>query len=364
MRHSNRTGFTIVELLAVIAIIGILLALLLPAVQYARESSRRTHCTNNLKQLGIALHSYHDSFHGLPPSMIWSPAGEPLGQGEVPIGVLDGVSAGQGPQSDRVFANWVIMLLPYFEEQPLKDAFDPKLPISHSRHEKARSVELPLMKCPTDSFNGADNHFQRSPVTDSGYARGNYAMNAGTNQSCLNGYPNCTDGYSFEGTNLADDNRRVWGSGLGGANHSTSFREFPNGLSKTVAVEEIRAGIDPLDRRGVWALGFIGCSVTAAHGTGGGNANKGPNRGEDFIQGCPELQQRLGAQLQAENMPCSYRKIPIEISERATARSEHSSGVNLLMADGSVHFVSDDVDSNVWHLMHRRESPKTFNLPF
>jgi prepilin-type N-terminal cleavage/methylation domain-containing protein/prepilin-type processing-associated H-X9-DG protein len=362
---NRHTGLTLLELLVVIGIVAILAALLIPAVQYARESSRRTQCANNLRQLGVALHLYHDSSRGLPPSVIWSPAGEPLGNGELPIGVIDAITAGEPFAEDRVFANWVMLLLPLLEEGSLSGQFDSRVPSGHPNNEKARSTELAIMKCPTDSYNGADNHFQRSLVaSDAGYARGNYAMNLGTNHSCLTGFPGCQDGFSFEGQDLASNNRRVWGSGIGGANNSTQFREFPNGLSRTVALEEIRAGIDPWDRRGVWALGFVGCSATSAHGNSGGNGNQGPNKGLDFIQGCPQLQSRLGGRLDAENMPCNYRRIPIEISERATARSLHSDGVNLLMADGSTHFVVDSVDADVWHYMHRRDAPKTIEMPF
>ena len=89
------------------------------------------------------------------------------------------------------------------------------------------------MKCPSDVYNGADNHFLRSEFVDApGYARGNYAMNTSTNNNCLNGFPNCQDGFSYEGTDLANNNRRVWGSGLGGANNSTTFREIQTGFQR------------------------------------------------------------------------------------------------------------------------------------
>lgn len=344
-----------VELIVVIAIIGLIAGLILSAIQYARESARRAQCANNLKQIGIALHSYHDAHRGLPPSVIWSPYGEPLGNGNFPIGVIDAITVGKSSAEDRVYANWLIMLLSYLEEGSLGMQYDSRAPISDERNAGLRSHELPLMKCPSDPYNGADNQYQRSEsASGPGYARGNYALNAGTNRSCLEGFPSCDDGFSYEGKELASDNRRVWGSGLGGANNSTNFRTFQNGLSKTVAAEEIRSGIDAFDRRGVWALGFVGSSITSVHGNYG---NKGPNQGLDFIQGCPRLQAKLGAKLETENMPCSFRKIPIEISEKATARSQHSHGVNLIMADGSGRFITDDVDANVWHFMHRRDTP-------
>ena len=105
MRVLKKLGFTLVELLVVIAIIGILIALLLPAVQAAREAARRAHCTNNLKQLGVALHNYHDSFKCFPAS-----------------GINRGWANSAGYEAaDKLVLNQngLLSLLPYIEQQPL-----------------------------------------------------------------------------------------------------------------------------------------------------------------------------------------------------------------------------------------------------
>ena len=99
-RRRSDSGFTLVELLVVIAIIGILIALLLPAVQAAREAARRSQCSNNMKQLGLALHNYHDVFKVLPPG-----------------GLRDGSVPGNG-------LAWNVFILPFMEQQALHDEFD------------------------------------------------------------------------------------------------------------------------------------------------------------------------------------------------------------------------------------------------
>ena len=99
--HSN--AFTLVELLVVIAIIGILIALLLPAVQAAREAARRSQCANNMKQMGLATHNYHDTFRCFPPGTI---------------------SPGESDSTQKTLINWAIALLPFLEQQPLYDLYD------------------------------------------------------------------------------------------------------------------------------------------------------------------------------------------------------------------------------------------------
>ena len=193
-------------------------------------------------------------------------------------------------------------------------------------------------------------------------------MNGGSNARCLmqlsSAWPagSCLDGFQVNGTSLRNNTSQVWGSGIGGVNKSFRYRDFTSGLVKTVAVEEIRAGIHPLDRRGVWTLGYPGCSITVAHGI---SEKGGPNTGKDRIQGCSELTAQLPG-LNATGMPCnlSLTGPEAEICEQATSRSLHGGGVNLLMADGSAHFVADEIDRNVWHQMHKRDNQRAFELPF
>src|SRR5690242_3831055 len=98
---NRRSGFTLIELLVIIAIIGLLVALLLPAVQAAREAARRAQCANNLKQIGLAMHGYHDVWHSFPPGYLTRP--------------VTGLELGPGWA-------WGTLILPYLEERPLYDS--------------------------------------------------------------------------------------------------------------------------------------------------------------------------------------------------------------------------------------------------
>ncbi len=121
----QRRAFTLVEQLVVIAIIGVLVALLLPAVQMAREAARATQCQNHLKQLGLALHQYHDTHNVLPPGWL---ADEPVG---VP---------GWG---------WATHLLPYLEQQNLEEGLIKRhLPIADAVHQQARETVLAVFALP------------------------------------------------------------------------------------------------------------------------------------------------------------------------------------------------------------------------
>ncbi len=350
MTRQSQRGMTLIELLIVISIIGVLIGLLLPAVQQVRESARRMHCQNNLKQLGIALHHYHDTHRVLPPAMFWKGRGEPLGGGLLPIGTIDRVALGISPgtEPDRLHANWVMLLLPYLEQNSLHDSFNFDIPIDDPSQRVARTTNLSVMKCPSDGQN--DAYYERAllaGVSGHAYARGNYGLNVGVNPPCFTFFPNCPQGFSSDTNDLINTNTQVWGSGVAGVNVAFGFQRFPNGLSNMVAIDELRAGIDPIDPRGTWALGFVGASLTAAH-------SPGPNQlssGLDTINGCTLMTLTYStAELERLGMPCSSGSIPANFA--ATARSQHPGLVNVLRLDGSVESVSDTISTELWIRLH------------
>ncbi|HVU86157.1 MAG TPA: DUF1559 domain-containing protein [Pirellulales bacterium] len=345
-----------------IAIIGTLIAILLPAVQMARESARRSQCTNNLKQIGIALANYQSAMLLLPPAVIWQPKGEPLGGGNLPIGVIDRVEKFGDPNQDTVYGNWVMMLLSQLEQTSLYAICNFKKPVSDPTNAQVRESELSVFLCPSDPYATRDNHFQRGGtvgLTTNQYARGNYVMNVGPDGNCAGPGTTenpCINGFYVNGTNLLTNNDQVWGTGVGGVNKSFPYAAVTDGLSNTIAVDEIRAGLDVLDPRGVWALGQVGSSLIARHGIFGlsGRPNPCTANGEQFI-GCTVLRQKLGSQLDAECMGCDQSLGANEINVQAGSRSMHPQGVNVLALDGSAHFLNNSMDQNVWYALHTRD---------
>jgi len=310
--RNRRAGFTLVELLVVIAIIGILIALLLPAVQAAREAARRTQCINNLKQMALACHNYHDQNKRLPPGSQW-----------------DVKDVNTSDSSDNFRPNWIVLVLPFIEQQTTYGAFDMTKFLSHQNNMQARSTNIPGLFCPTDS---SQQRVKYQPVTateGANWARNNYACN-GTLQY---------NDSSLTTEALNDPNRQ----GVMSRNFSLRLGDIGDGTSNTMMLAEIRVGLSAADRRGTWAMGLPGSSMLMMHGYAGDASGPNPcNVESDDIEGCGSLMSGDpgAAALQSECMTCWQTSN----SYQAATRSRHPGGVMVATADASVHFVSNSVD--------------------
>ena len=130
-----RSGFTLVELLVVIAIIGVLVALLLPAVQYAREAARRVQCSNNLRQIGIGIHNFHDAMKVAPPGAVTGAVlREPHTRFSIPTGLDHG---------------WAVFILPFTENKPLADQYKWDKDWRAPENTVVRESRVPIFQCPS-----------------------------------------------------------------------------------------------------------------------------------------------------------------------------------------------------------------------
>ena len=315
-----------------IAIIGILIALLLPAVQAAREAARRTQCGNNLKQIGLALHNYHTSMGIFPPSSHWEP----------------GVNLDIKNNPD-LSENWVIMILPFLEQQGLAAKFDLTQPITQSINAAARGTKLKVMLCPSDRNNRSPFNGSAYPQTSNygdGWARGNYGANASMG-SMSTTY--CSPGSAFFEVPMCAADTLNWrhhlSQGVMGANVSSSIRDIRDGTSNTILLAELRAGVTSSDLRGTWAFSGAGASSFWKFGLFGGDAN-GINptaASADDFNGCDTTADLVGGRevLQAMKMSCHE---PMTGNPQATVHSMHSGGAQACFADGSVRWISDYVE--------------------
>lgn len=349
LHFSGRLRISFVEAVILIAALGLVTTLLWPWILSVREVARRNACRSNLQQLGTALHAYHDLHGSFPAAAIWN------------TDELDSLALHRSRRFDLFTgANWVQAVLPFAGETAVASQFRTDLLISAPENRKARNTRLPLMTCPSDPFNRPDNpfRFEPTPKNSFSFARGNYAINGGSH--CFNDGPGSTAFLTGDAAHLvmdrADREFRFWGNGVAGFNVSFSRDDFENGAGTLVLLEEIRAGVHPIDPRGVWSLGQIGGSVTWAHGVNGDAY--GPNNQEprsDDLLNCGLLHETVGTEFLYKNrMPCVHY---IDVNFQATSRSMHDGGVNVLMADGAARFISDAIDPGLWHVLHSRETP-------
>ena len=222
-RAGQLTGFTLVELLVVIAIIGVLIALLLPAIQAAREAARRSSCTNNLKQLGIAMHNYHDKWNAFPP----------LQHGR--CGVTS-AGAATGPYAVN---NFLLPLCPYIEQEARYEAyFADNMPDAYNNHAWLKGP-IPSFVCPSDA-NGRKGTLYNSY----GHARTNYVGSLGDTIQGFGEQDHTTRGlFSGRMQRGIVSATSTWVTFM-----TTSFASVADGTSNTIMFSEAATGEEEYSR--------------------------------------------------------------------------------------------------------------------
>ena len=327
-----RGGFTLIELLVVIAIIAVLIALLLPAVQFAREAARRAQCTNNFKQMGLALHNYHDS------------------QGGFPIGRMGiGYTYNNTPFSGNFRRTWYYSIMPYVEQGAAFNAFNFSLPFYYQDQRTVFRMSFNIFQCPSQTPSIQE--------PDSPYPRGKASIAANWGNT---GYYQDDTNFGTGQQGQAGGNPYVGGPMFGGAavpfrgapfkaNVSTNLRDMIDGTSNTLLCGEVIMGQDssyfapiaypntswgsygPYDHRGDVLNDDYNCTMFHTYTT--------PNSMYPDQMGSWVF---CGNRYQ-NNPPCNNL-----VPAWNAARSRHPGGVNVLMADGSSRFIKDSVNFQTW----------------
>lgn len=370
----RRHAFTLVELLVVIAIIGILIGLLLPAVQAARESARRMQCTNNIKQLALAAQNYHDANRAFP----------------MPTGYRGGCTNCPSPGGFSVHA----LLLPFYEQAPLYDSIAYWIHIDNGTCidwrggtdyqkiippcQEAAAQKLPTLQCPSDGGNRVTQSF--TTVTGGYYdASGTWVTDSDTSPCpvATTNYMACSGSgtaYNYDCTVMTDGVyscrvARTFASILDGSSNTAMF-------SEAIVGDDVQGGGEPdpihPEARCAFARGMLQWRGKAS-GNWGGWLEPGGDPGIVGIYADDNLDVAslcstyclswngwrgycwLSCKGHATTFSCFESPNPNHPDWGAefgsgffAARSRHSGGVNVAMCDGSVRFVSNTMDRNAW----------------
>jgi prepilin-type N-terminal cleavage/methylation domain-containing protein len=316
-RAWSRRAFTLVELLVVIAIIGILVALLLPAVQAAREAARRMSCGNNMKQLGLALHNYHDVYKIFPPAHLGYGVLRANGQFS-----QQGGNDFQAATGGKYGPSWMVFILPFMEQQPLANQVDYRFSIAAPAslspgNALVRGTFIEAYTCPSDGFANPENALTRY---NGPWGRSSYAISGSfrANRSWL-------ELWSIEG-NRPDER------GIAGQFQGARIADVTDGTSNTWAVLEIRAGPIPTDPRGAWAL---------ARGVIEGGCGEGDCLGINYQRDNPDDIHECAGNGQ------EWRTIKMHCwpdgDGQQGAKSLHPGGCQGTLADASVRFFAESM---------------------
>jgi prepilin-type N-terminal cleavage/methylation domain-containing protein len=320
-RCRSRLGFTLIELLVVIAIIAILIALLLPAVQQAREAARRTQCKNNLKQIGLALHNYHDTYGVFAP------------------GRVRNLYSGYASSWYTGNIIWTARILPQIEQAPLYNSIDFNRGFGDTTTDgntgtantQAQKSIIPAYLCPSDPATGGAVFTDPSngtkvagPALNDAYGRLSYVGNGG-NGTTESATPN----------------------GIFGTNSRIGIRDILDGTSNTLLASEGIIGF-PVIAASDPAGTPPACPTTGAISTSQNDA-RGHSWFWAYRAGIAMFSTGIGPNWK-KNYDCNLASAGIF----RAARSYHTGGVHALMGDGSTRFVSENVDQTTWDRLGSR----------
>ena len=316
-RASYRTAFTLVELLVVITIIGILIALLLPAVQAAREAARRMQCSNNLKQIGLAIHNYHATLQTFP------------------IGARTGPNLSPQRHQGRTGTNWRASILPFLEQSGLTEALDFETAMfayDWYGNEILKGLVVPAYNCPSSPFDPILTIDRGASYAAEGQKH-DYVGIAGTYPDPANRGNQCGEAnYGW-----------ICRNGVLPPNEVKTMADVKDGTSSTIVVAEQSGVVLVSERQGVmseypiranYAGGWCGVILPIT-------ANKATGTTLYPLAGLTTVRWALNAPTGVPNS-----------SDRAGANntilnSSHQGCVQVLMADGSVHSLSDTLDMDI-----------------
>jgi prepilin-type N-terminal cleavage/methylation domain-containing protein/prepilin-type processing-associated H-X9-DG protein len=318
VKRGKAAGFTLVELLVVITIIGILIALLLPAVQAAREAARRMQCSNNLKQLALAMHGYHDACGGFP------------------IGLTMSRTNLDGP-----YNTWMVRVMAYLELNAASDQWNftegysgpPQGPGGTLVNLNILRTQFAVFSCPSD--NAAGRPFPGGSGTAK-YTRSNYV-------ACFSPDGTMTEpqnpGWGGDTCNSSPSLNPAKYRAIFNVNVFRRINDVTDGLSNTVAMSETIAGTDGgstggNDVRGMW---WYGWGMQYTH-------HRTPNT---MIPDAVWSAVASTHCVSTPEAPCNGGS-PCHSTIDYAARSKHPGGVNLALGDGSVRFCSETVNLSIW----------------